>query len=222
MSEELIKRLSLRAGIEKLADKFVLAGLLEEAAAALSTPPAAVAVPDGMVLVRRKLIDESIARINCAIPGWEVHVHALNDALAAAPAAPSVRAVVVPAGIDRIGLHGFLCEALDDGRCIADAYRFKDGYHTARNAKVMALTDKLLAMLAAAPASPAATGWVKPSNPAATRQYYYHDDDCPIRKSGDPGCICWRDEGTGPFPNGTDIVQLSWRDKPAPSVDGEG
>lgn len=56
---------------------------------ALSAPPAAVAVPDGMVLVRRKLIDESIARINCAIPGWEVHVHALNDALAAAPASPA-------------------------------------------------------------------------------------------------------------------------------------
>jgi len=29
-------------------------------------------------------------------------------------------------------------------------------------------------------------------------QYYHMNDYCKARKTGDPDCICWHDEGTGP------------------------
>ncbi len=52
------------------------------------------------------------------------------------------------------------------------------------------------------------------------RQYYYRANGCTATHPGGPSCICWHDEGTGPFADGKDMEGFSWRDKP-PSSPGE-
>lgn len=32
-------------------------------------------------------------------------------------------------------------------------------------------------------------------------QYYYRDNQCSTNSANDDGCICWHDEGTGPWPD---------------------
>lgn len=49
-------------------------------------------------------------------------------------------------------------------------------------------------------------------------QYYYKNSGCLATSVDDPECICWRDEGTGPFPdarhgNKTSSPALTWRKK---------
>lgn len=44
-----------------------------------------------------------------------------------------------------------------------------------------------------------------------TRQYYFQKNECKADSAKDADCICWWDEGTGPFPDGTDVVTLEWR-----------
>lgn len=34
---------------------------------------------------------------------------------------------------------------------------------------------------------------------SALSQYYYKRNNCPAPDSRDPRCICWHNEGTGPF-----------------------
>ncbi|QRE00239.1 hypothetical protein [Burkholderia phage BCSR5] len=48
------------------------------------------------------------------------------------------------------------------------------------------------------------------------RQYFYKQHQCTAHDAGDPECICWHDEGTGPFPDRreSDTNRYSWRDKP--------
>ena len=52
-------------------------------------------------------------------------------------------------------------------------------------------------------------------------QYFYRDDKCRARTSGDKDCICWRDKGTGPFicaePGGSPTY-LEWRVKPTKAI----
>lgn len=49
-------------------------------------------------------------------------------------------------------------------------------------------------------------------------QYYYKSDECPAETAYDKDCICWHDEGTGPFPDerpdDPDTLK-EWRFKPA-------
>ena len=52
---------------------------------------------------------------------------------------------------------------------------------------------------------------------SGTPQYYYRDNRCQAKTALDAGCICWHDEGTGPFPDERpdDPVTLKeWRSKP--------
>jgi hypothetical protein len=49
-----------------------------------------------------------------------------------------------------------------------------------------------------------------------TYQYYYKVDGCPAHEARDPNCICWHNEGTGPFPGErrNDFVHAKvWRTK---------
>ena len=53
---------------------------------------------------------------------------------------------------------------------------------------------------------------------SGTPQYYYKDNRCQAFTAQDADCICWHDEGTGPFPNerpdDPDTLK-EWRFKPA-------
>ena len=53
---------------------------------------------------------------------------------------------------------------------------------------------------------------------SGTPQYYYKDNSCQAFTAQDADCICWHDEGTGPFPNerpdDPDTLK-EWRFKPA-------
>lgn len=49
-------------------------------------------------------------------------------------------------------------------------------------------------------------------------QYYYKRNECPAKEATDSNCICWHDEGTGPYDNTRhdDEAQfLEWRAKPS-------
>jgi hypothetical protein len=46
-------------------------------------------------------------------------------------------------------------------------------------------------------------------------QYYYKTNDCKALHATDAECICWHDEGTGPFPgHRIGVHTCHWRDKP--------
>lgn len=45
------------------------------------------------------------------------------------------------------------------------------------------------------------------------RQYYYKNNDCKAMFTDSSDCICWHDEGTGPYPEDS-IHTLEWRFKP--------
>jgi hypothetical protein len=46
-------------------------------------------------------------------------------------------------------------------------------------------------------------------------QYYYKTNDCKALHATDAECICWHDEGTGPFPGlRIGVHTCHWRDKP--------
>lgn len=64
------------------------AGLLKELAKANERirQLEAERVPEGYVLIKKSLLSETIERVNFSITGWESHVNALMDTLAAAPA----------------------------------------------------------------------------------------------------------------------------------------
>jgi hypothetical protein len=58
-----------------------------------------------------------------------------------------------------------------------------------------------------------------------TYQYYYKNNKCPAGSSTEPDCICWYDEGTGPFSDlkystyiENPTVTLVWREKPVNKV----
>ena len=96
-----------------------------------------------------------------------------------------------------------------------------DEYLDAANSKwVKETLSRLAAALAAAP------------QPAPVMQYYYKDNTCPAEYGRAENCICWHNEGKGPFPdlkNGDAIplaygsaVGLTWRAAPQPApVDRE-
>lgn len=76
-------------------------------------------------------------------------------------------------------------------------------------------------MISAAPAAPdhfrdAAKMMAEPAEVPDKWEYYYRDSDCPAADSGDPDCICWHDEGRGPYNNArhhdedTFLVWRSW------------
>jgi len=46
------------------------------------------------------------------------------------------------------------------------------------------------------------------------KQYYYRTNNCKALQATDAECICWHDEGTGPFPNHRIGVHTCWRVKP--------
>lgn len=51
-------------------------------------------------------------------------------------------------------------------------------------------------------------------------EYYYRDSDCPAADSGDPDCVCWHDEGRGPYNNARhhdEDTFLEWRRVNAPT-----
>ena len=50
-----------------------------------------------------------------------------------------------------------------------------------------------------------------PDNPKM--QYYYRVDVCKADSAFEDDCICWHDEGTGPFPDArhTDQCTKTWR-----------
>ena len=50
------------------------------------------------------------------------------------------------------------------------------------------------------------------------RQYYYRAQGCNAASPESPDCICWYDEGTGPFADGKDMDGFSWRNKPQPDA----
>lgn len=48
-------------------------------------------------------------------------------------------------------------------------------------------------------------------------QYYYRKPGCPAQDGFDADCICWHDEGGGPFENerhDDEIQTVAWREKP--------
>ena len=47
-------------------------------------------------------------------------------------------------------------------------------------------------------------------------QYYYRQDGCVADKATNADCICWHDEGTGPYKDEHDaeIPLVEWRIKP--------
>lgn len=48
-------------------------------------------------------------------------------------------------------------------------------------------------------------------------QYYYRQDGCPAKEATDKTCICWHDEGAGPFSSekhDSETPLVSWRIKP--------
>ncbi len=51
-----------------------------------------------------------------------------------------------------------------------------------------------------------------------TPQYYYKENRCQSQTAHDADCVCWHDEGTGPFPDerpdDPDTLK-EWRFKPA-------
>lgn len=53
-----------------------------------------------------------------------------------------------------------------------------------------------------------------------TRQYFTKSRACKAASANDPDCICWFDEGAGPFPEVREADDCAyprdWRDKPAP------
>ena len=67
--------------------------------------------------------------------------------------------------------------------------------------------------------------------PAPVMQYYYKDNTCPAEYGRAENCICWHNEGKGPFPdlkNGDAIplaygsaVGLTWRAAPQPVPERE-
>lgn len=49
-------------------------------------------------------------------------------------------------------------------------------------------------------------------------QYYYKQDACKAKHSTDADCVCWFDEGTGPYKTEThdaEVPLVEWRIKPA-------
>lgn len=52
-------------------------------------------------------------------------------------------------------------------------------------------------------------------------QYYFRVSECKAKSATDPDCICWHDEGTGPFDNERHDRNdfLEWRTKPAGNND---
>lgn len=192
------------------------------AAATAPAPSAeAVRVPEGMVPVPVRATDDMVLAFDRIFSQPTSHYTlrqkfdiAYADMLAAAPAPATVatEAVAQGGGVDAEAagqaVRDFFAD-LDEGDGVIN-FDYCSGDDI--DALVAVVSRALLS------ASPAGVGGVKVSNPEATRQYYYHNDYCPARKSDDPGCICWRDEGTGPFPDGTDIVKLTWRDKPLPAA----
>lgn len=58
-----------------------------------------------------------------------------------------------------------------------------------------------------------------------TRQYFHRVDGCPAPTITDEACICWHDEGTGPFPNVKEYddypgtrIDVNWREKPEDKI----
>lgn len=56
-------------------------------------------------------------------------------------------------------------------------------------------------------------------NPKQRFQYYYEQTDCTAKSHSSLDCICWFDEGTGPFPNakqaeGSHLPKLVWAEVP--------
>ncbi len=45
-------------------------------------------------------------------------------------------------------------------------------------------------------------------------QYYYKNNDCKASEATDADCICWHDEGTGPFPD-IRYSSRSWHNIPS-------
>ena len=61
-------------------------------------------------------------------------------------------------------------------------------------------------------------GAVDTETGTTTPQYYYKRNRCQAKTAHDADCICWHDEGTGPFPDERpdDPAALKeWRFKPA-------
>lgn len=59
-----------------------------------------------------------------------------------------------------------------------------------------------------------------------TRQYFHKVNACPAGNPSADNCICWHDEGTGPYPEARDTDpyhggQREWRDKPARDITKE-
>ncbi len=59
-------------------------------------------------------------------------------------------------------------------------------------------------------------------------QYYYKRDGCKAKDAEDGDCICWHDEGTGPYKDERHSAEpplVNWRIKPSNatnSADAEG
>jgi hypothetical protein len=79
-----------------------------------------------------------------------------TEAAASVKDSLTAEAVAQGGGLDDGRLWSFLCDVLDSGRCLGDFYRFKEGYHIARDAKACALVNDLRALLSA---PLAASGW---------------------------------------------------------------
>ncbi len=44
--------------------------------------------------------------------------------------------------------------------------------------------------------------------------YFYKQNNCPAYKSDEESCICWHDEGLGPYPNARhneEVSTLEWK-----------
>lgn len=49
-------------------------------------------------------------------------------------------------------------------------------------------------------------------------QYYYKQDGCKADSATDKDCICWHDEGTGPYEDerhDAEVPLVDWRIKPS-------
>jgi hypothetical protein len=61
--------------------------------------------------------------------------------------------------------------------------------------------------------------WCDREVPSLRHQYYFHENNCPAANPLVDGCICWHEQGTGPYPNAKpgdtgDEAPTKWRTKP--------
>lgn len=55
--------------------------------------------------------------------------------------------------------------------------------------------------------------WGKKKTVNTVHQYFYKNEACPALTANEPNCICWHNEGTGPYSHvDAKFADLQWRE----------